>query len=159
MIYSKKIDFILVLFFLSIVFSSCDPKRIYDKFKDIKDGIWDRTEPIKFEVAINDTLSYNNVFVDIRNSGNYKFSNLYLFLSTIYPNQKISRDTVDCLLADNKGKWLGKGLGDLNDCRYLLKKGLRFHQKGIYTFEFEQAMRVEKLEGIKSMGIRIEKMN
>jgi gliding motility-associated lipoprotein GldH len=158
MIYSKKIKFIFLLFILGVAFTSCDPNRIYDKFKDIKDGVWNRTETVKFEVQIDDTLSYNNVFVNVRNSGNYKFSNLYLFLSTIYPNNKISRDTVDCLLADDKGKWLGKGLGDLKDCRYLFKRGVRFHQKGMYTFEFEQAMRVEKLDGIKSVGIRIEKM-
>ncbi|MGD0712211.1 MAG: gliding motility lipoprotein GldH [Bacteroidales bacterium] len=156
--FPKKTKFILLLLVTCIAFYSCDPKRIYDKFKDIKNGTWDRTETIKFEVTIDDTLSYNNIFINIRNSGSYKFSNLYLFLNTVYPNRKISLDTVDCLLADNKGKWLGKGLGDLKDCKYLLKKGVRFHKKGIYTFEFEQAMRVEKLEGIKSIGIRIEKM-
>jgi len=151
---------ILNLFFLftALLLVSCDRDRVYDKFKDIKNNIWTRTEIMKFDVQIDDTVSYHRVFVNVRNSGDYKFSNLYLFMSTIYPNGKISRDTMDCLLADDKGKWLGKGLGDLKTCRYLLKKGVRFRQKGIYTFGFEQAMRVEKLEGIKSIGIRIEKM-
>jgi gliding motility-associated lipoprotein GldH len=158
MIFHKKIKFTFLLFVIGITFYSCDSNRVYDEFKDIKDGIWKQTETINFEVQISDTLSYNNVLVNVRNSGSYKFSNLYLFLNTVYPNNKISRDTIDCLLADNKGKWLGKGLGDLKDCQYLLKKSMRFHQKGIYSFEFEQAMRVDKLEGIKSIGIRIEKM-
>jgi gliding motility-associated lipoprotein GldH len=158
MILHRKIRFILLVFVTAIAFYSCDSNRVYDKFKDIKDGIWNQTETVRFEVQIDDTLSYHNIFINVRNSGDYKFSNLYLFLNAVYPDRKVSRDTVDCLLADSKGKWLGKGLGDLKDCRYLFKRGFRFHQKGIYTFEFEQAMRVEKLDGIKSVGIRIEKM-
>jgi gliding motility-associated lipoprotein GldH len=158
MTHSQKIIFVLLLFGISIAYSSCDRDRVYDKFKDINNGVWNSGESVKFDVTIEDTVSYTNVFINVRNEGNYKFSNLYLFLNIVYPDRKISRDTIDCLLADNKGKWLGKGLGDLKDCRYLIKQGLRFHQKGIYTFEFEQAMRVDKLEGIKSVGIRIEKM-
>ncbi len=152
----SKYFFVFILIALSLV--SCDRLRVYDKFKDIPEGNWDRNEKVKFDVQIDDTTSYNKVFINVRNSGDFKFSNLFIFLNTIYPNGKISRDTIDCILADDRGKWLGKGLGDLKDCRFFLKKGVRFHQKGIYTFEFEQAMRTERLEGIKSVGIRIEKM-
>ncbi len=153
-----KITYFFTLSFFTLMIVSCDPNRVYDEFKDIKNGTWYRKENVKFDVQINDTVSYHKVFINTRNSGDYKFSNLYLFINTIYPDRKISRDTVDCLLADDEGKWLGKGLGDLKDCRYLLKKGVRFHQQGIYTFEIEQAMRIDKLEGIESIGIRIEKM-
>ena len=154
----KKLKYFLSFFAIALVLASCDPERVYDKFKDIKDGIWNRTETVKFDVQIDDTVSYHNVFINVRNNGNYRFSNIYFFINTIYPNRKISLDTIDCCLADDKGKWLGKGLGDLKNCRFLLKKGVRFHQKWIYTFEFEQAMRVDKLEGIESIGIRIEKL-
>jgi len=147
----------LAFFIFVFTMTSCDHERVYDRFKDIKNGVWNHNEPVQFDVQIDDTISYNNVFINVRNYGNYKFSNIYFFMNTIYPNRKIARDTIDCRLADDKGKWLGKGLGDLKDCRFLLKKGVRFHQKGIYSFVFEQAMRVDKLEGIKSIGIRIEK--
>lgn len=113
---------------------------------------------MKFDVLIDDTLSFNDVYINIRNSGDYKYSNIYLFMSTIYPNQKISVDTIECILANKEGKWLGKGLGDIKDNQMLLKKNVRFHQSGIYTFEFKQAMRIDDLEGIKSIGIRIEKI-
>ena len=155
----NKMKYFLIFSVIAYTLVSCDPDRVYDKFKDIEDGIWNRTETMKFDVQIDDTLSYHRVFVNIRNSGDYSYSNIFIFINTIYPDKKVSRDTIDCLLADDKGKWLGKGLGDLKDCQFLIKKGVRFHQKGIYTFELEQAMRVEKLKGIKSVGIRIEKIN
>jgi gliding motility-associated lipoprotein GldH len=137
---------------------SCDPARVYDKFKDINDSKWYAGEHVKFDVQVEDTVSYNNVYLNIRNTGDYKYSNLYMFISTIYPDQKISIDTVECILADEEGQWLGKGTGSIKDNQLLLKKAFRFHQTGIYTFEFEQAMRVDTLEGIKSVGLRIEKI-
>ena len=158
MMFRTLTKYLVVFSCLAMTFVSCDPDRVYDKFKDIDGGIWNRTETIKFDVQIDDTVSYNTVFVNTRNSGDYAFSNLYIFMNTIYPDKKVSRDTIDCVLANDEGKWLGKGLGDKKDCQFLLKKGVRFHKKGIYTFEMEQAMRVDKLKGIESIGIRIEKM-
>lgn len=146
-----------LIFFAACLFLSCDPSRVYDKYKDIKDASWNKNDHVKFDVQIDDTVSYNNVYINIRNSGDYRFSNLYLFMSTVYPDLKVSVDTIECILANKEGKWLGKGLGDIKDSQMLLKKNVRFHKTGIYSFEFEQAMRVDVLDGIKSIGIRIEK--
>jgi len=158
MIPIKKILVYPVISLLLISFYSCDPNRIFDEYKDIKNSVWKQTDNIKFNVIIEDTLTPHNFFINVRNTCNYRFSNLYIFLNTEYPNGKISRDTINCLLADDDGKWLGKGLGDIKDNQYLLKKGVRFHQKGTYSFGLEQAMRIDTLQGIKSMGIRIEKI-
>ena len=147
----------LLIGFISVLIVSCDSNRVYDKYKDIKDGIWNNTEVIKFEVQIDDTISFHNFFINVRNTSNYRFCNLFIFMNTIRPDRTVSRDTIDCILANDKGKWLGKGLGDIKDCKFLLKKGLRFPNKGIYTFELEQAMRIDTIEGIKSIGVRIEK--
>jgi len=124
-----KMKYILAFIVIATTVTACDSDRVYDKFKDIKDGIWNKVETIKFDVSIDDTIPYHKVFINVRNKSIYKFSNLYIFLNTTYPDGKTSRDTIDCLLADDKGKWLGKGLGDLKDCRYLLKNRVKFHQK------------------------------
>lgn len=152
----NPLNIILLPLFLCMLMTGCDSRSIYDKFKDTPEGIWDRTQLFKFDVEIEDTAAIYNVFINLRHTGDYKYSNVYMFLNTVFPDKKVSRDTVDCVLADDKGKWMGKGLGDIKDNQFLLKRNVRLRQKGIYTFEFEQAMRVEKLEGIKSVGIRIE---
>ena len=114
---------------------------------------------IRFEVPVNDTFFRYNFFVNIRNSTDYGFANLFIFLNTIYPDHKMSRDTLECMLADREGKWYGRGMGDIKTCRIMIKKGLRFPQKGLYAFEFEQGMRVENLKGIHDIGLRIEKIH
>jgi gliding motility-associated lipoprotein GldH len=142
---------------LLAILSSCDSKRIYEDNAEIPNNTWDSDQKIKFEVTITDTVSGNNVFINLRHAGFYPYSNLFLFINTTFPNGKVTRDTAECILADDKGKWFGKGLGDLWDARILFKRNVRFSQSGTYIFEYQQAMRVEKLPGIMDIGLRIEK--
>ncbi len=145
------------LFLVSCFFTSCDSKRIYDKNVEITGNTWNAADKLKFEVEITDTVSGNNVLINVRHGGLYPYSNLFLFINTTFPNGKTTRDTLECPLADERGKWYGDGLGDLWDAQILFKRNVRFSQSGTYTFEFEQAMRVEQLPGIMDVGLRIEK--
>jgi gliding motility-associated lipoprotein GldH len=150
--------FLLIYCAFLLLFSSCDPKRVYDKSKKIANAEWKIGEQLKFDVQIDDTLSYHNFYINVRNSGDYSYSNLYFFINTVFPDHKISRDTVQCILADENGTWLGKGLGDLKDNQILFKKGVRFPKAGLYSFELEQGMYDTTLVGISDIGIRIEKL-
>ena len=60
-------------------------------------------------------------------------------------------------LADDKGQWLGDGMGDIWDNRALFRERMRFPQSGLYTFEIEQAMRQNPLPQIMDVGLRIER--
>ena len=61
------------------------------------------------------------------------------------------------MLADERGQWLGDGMGDIWDNRILFKKDFKFPQTGKYRFELEQAMRINPLPGIMDVGMRIER--
>ncbi|MCG3167468.1 MAG: Gliding motility lipoprotein GldH [Bacteroidia bacterium] len=142
---------------LLVFLSACDSKRIYEQNIELQNNTWNAAQKVKFEVTISDTVSGNNVLINVRHAGYYPYSNLFLFINTTFPDGKTTRDTVECPLADEKGKWLGKGLGDLWDTQILFKRNVRFSQSGNYKFEFEQAMRIEELPGIMDVGLRIEK--
>lgn len=109
-----------------------------------------------FSVEIEDTLSPCSFFMNIRHNSAYPYSNIYVFLKTQFPDSTLASDTAEFILQGAGGKWLGSGLGDLYDNQIRFKKGLRFPQRGRYTFTIEQAMREETLPGIKSIGLRIE---
>jgi gliding motility-associated lipoprotein GldH len=136
---------------------SCDPRRVFDDTKTLPDNVWDRANKIAFNVTITDTVSAHNMFINVRNAEGYPYSNLQLFIHSKFPNGQLHTDTLECQLADANGKWLGDGLGDLYDNQILFKRNVRFRQSGTYTFELEQAMRLEKLPLIMDVGIRIEK--
>ena len=66
-------------------------------------------------------------------------------------------------MANPEGEWLGKG-ASLKERKLWYKEGVTFPNKGIYTFEIEQADRslgkvdgVENLKGISEVGFQIEK--
>ncbi|MBI5540431.1 MAG: gliding motility lipoprotein GldH [Bacteroidia bacterium] len=142
---------------LSVVIS-CDSKRYFEENKEIPGTVWNRNNIISFTVPVTDTHSINNVYVNIRHNGLYEKSNMYLFINIIAPNGNKLRDTVNCLLADDKGKWLGSGLGDIYSNQLLYKKDITFPTSGNYTFEIEQAMRMDNLKNVEDIGIRIEKV-
>lgn len=139
--------------------SSCDPDRVFEKNKELPDYIWNANEKVSFDVNISDTLSLHNFYVNVRNADNYPFSNLYLFITTRFPDGKIARDTLECTLANDRGQWLGDGMGDIWDNQIPYKKNVRFPLRGTYTISLEQAMRVNQLPQIMDVGIRIEKQS
>ncbi len=152
----KKSFFILAALFL-LMLSSCNTGVIIDRSKKIENATWKSDDIQKFSVSITDTTQLYNFFINIRNSADYKYSNIFLFLKTFYPNKMYSVDTIECYLADPTGKWLGKQRGNVIDNRILFRQGIRFRLMGDYSFEFEQAMREPELKGIEDFGIRIDK--
>lgn len=140
-----------------LLLTSCDRNVLFEENVRIPDNRWDAANVIKLEAEIPDTAQRYNVYVNIRNAGGYPFSNIFLFLNTTLPDGKRSRDTLEVMLADDKGQWLGDGMGDIWDNRVLFRQQMHFPQSGRYTFELEQAMRQNPLPQIMDVGLRIER--
>lgn len=149
--------YIYLLIVTIISCTSCDPKRVFEDNIRIPDGVWEQDNIISFDLMVEDTISAYNLYINVRNATLYPMSNLYLFITTTAPSGHSILDTVEVVLADEKGKWLGSGLGDIWDLQQAYKQNIRFAQRGEYTFEYEQAMRVERLPFILDVGLRVEK--
>ena len=144
--------------FLPVIFmffASCDSGTIYDNNKSLPDDVWKSGKIIRFDVDLEDTVSVCKFYLNVRHNTSYRYANLFLFINTTFPDGEEARDTVEIILADPSGKWLGKGISNIRDNQVLLRRGLRFPRKGTYVFEFEQAMREPELEGILDIGMRI----
>ncbi|NNM95154.1 MAG: gliding motility lipoprotein GldH [Bacteroidia bacterium] len=148
---------VLLICIVSLILSSCRRGMLYQKYTELPAGGWDYKAPVRFSANINDTTNFYNIFVNIRNSDSYEYSNLYLFIDITTPMHTHTRDTLECILAAPSGRWLGKGLGDIWDNKILYKQGVRFPKRGEYNFTFTQAMRDDKLQMIMDMGLTIEK--
>jgi gliding motility-associated lipoprotein GldH len=141
-----------------LLFISCDSQRVYEKNVELPDHVWDKSNVIKLDVVIEDTISSHNLYINVRNESSYQYNNLFLFVTTHAPYGGVIKDTVELTLADAKGRWLGNGLGDIWDNQIPYKTNVRFPFKGTYTIELEQAMRQAKLPFIMDAGIRVEKV-
>lgn len=148
---------LLMLLLLMVAFISCDSNRVFEEHIALKQGKWNAKNQLKFDVTISDLTARYNVYLNVRNGPEYPYSNLFLFMNTVMPGGQISRDTVELTLADYDGRWLGSGMGSVKFSHFLFQKDVRFKQTGTYRFVFEQAMRVNELNGISDIGLRIEK--
>lgn len=146
------------VFILLITLFSCDSNKVYEEYIEVENAVWLKENVASFKFEAKDTTLPHNLYVNIRNTGDYPYSNLYLFVTMQGPNGNLLKDTVNCILADNSGKWLGTGIGDLWDLQIPYIGGFKFAQKGEYVLSLEQAMRVENgLKGITDVGLRVEK--
>lgn len=149
-------NWLLVVFMF--LFISCDPNQVYEENREISEYEWHKDSVVTFNVNIQDTINPHNIYVNVRNTSQYKMQNLFLFITTTSPNSSTLVDTFECYLADARGKWTGNGWGDIYDNQFLYKQNIRFPISGNYQFEYVQAMRTEKLKYISDIGLRIEKV-
>jgi gliding motility-associated lipoprotein GldH len=153
----KKRSSGIVLFCLLLATVSCKFSSVYEKANDIKDGDWSKTQTIVFDVPITDTVSGHDIYFTLRNTNDYPYVNLFLFVNTISPKGAMKKDTVEFTLADDKGKWLGKGVGDVFSTESGFKRNIRFPYSGTYRIEIIQAMRDDVLKGVLDIGVKVEK--
>lgn len=152
-----KLVRILGVLALTVLMLSCDTNRVYEQYESIPDYEWEQKNVVRFEVEITDTISTHNLFLNVRNSGTYEYSNLWMFVKSISLDGTIEEQKVEVKLADNTGEWYGSGFGDIFDLQVPLKSNVVFSNSGTYIFEITQGMYDVTLKGIANVGIRIEK--
>ena len=156
----NKVLFLVLVFSLVIV--SCDSKRIYDDYKSVPDE-WNKDSIMSFKIQPPDSINPYNLFVNLRNTNSYKYSNIFLIVEMVFPHGKTIKDTLEYRMADPSGKLLGTGLMDVKENKLWYKEDVVFNESGEYTVNIQHAMRengkvngVVSLEGITDIGFRIE---
>jgi gliding motility-associated lipoprotein GldH len=151
--YIKTILFI----FAVLLLSSCKNNVVFSKYVNFENNEWFAKNKVTFDVEMSDVNSLHDISVMVRHADAYPYSNLYLFLTTKYPDGKVTLDTLECILANQKGEWMGNGAGDIFDITIPLKQSTRFPLAGKYSFTFEQAMRTDPLPLIMDFGFEIKR--
>ena len=147
--------FIPALLFL---LSSCNRNVVYTDSSVMPGNKWELMNVPSFKVPITDTVRANSVFFTIRTGSSYPFRNIYLFVTTTSPDGRSITDTLQYFLADEKGKWYGKGFGDIHELNLPYKRNVFFPLKGTYQFKIQHGMRVEDLIGVYDFGVKVEKV-
>ena len=143
---------------IGLLFASCSNNVVFTRYQTFNEEGWRAKEKAVFDLEIKDTLTLNNISLMVRHGDSYPYSNLYLFVTSTYPDGKVKKDTMEVVLANAKGEWQGSGAGDIFDLKIPIKKNVRFPLSGKYQFAFEQGMRVDTLPMILDFGFEIEKV-
>lgn len=137
--------------------TACEDAPFYHENHRLEPAAWSANEPHVFEFQVNDTTQAFDFFVHLRHGQGYPYSNLYLFVELDFPNGKKSVDTLECILADQFGRWSGKSTGQLVDHRIQINQRKMFPISGRYAVRIAQAMRVDPLPEIYDVGFSLEK--
>ena len=150
-----------LLFTIVIVtFISCSNENtIFNEYVDIPNSKFSFLDTMNFKVQINDTVNNHDVFIQLRTSTDYKWSNMFIFSDIVFPNGKIRSDTFQISITDKKGHWKGNKSGAVVNFNHYLYKNIIFPIKGQYRFKFNQAMRDTILNEVISLGLKINKSN
>jgi gliding motility-associated lipoprotein GldH len=151
----------LIAAIVALTLTACSEAIVHSSTLPVPGGSWSREWKPEFSFDVTDTINEHDTYIDIRHTGHYPYSDLYLFVLLKRPDGHALLDTVEITLADATGRWLGKGLGfirsDRHEAHVLYKYGKRFPRPGRYSITLEQAMRVEDLEGVIDVGVSVEK--
>jgi gliding motility-associated lipoprotein GldH len=161
----KKRTLKTVLVLSCFLILGCDSNAVYDIYKSVPNQ-WHKDTIVNFKLSAPDTTSNYNLFVNVRNTNDYKFNNLFLIVELNYPNGKTLKDTLEYKMAKPNGELLGTGFSDIKENK-LWYKGFdvpfKFTEEGDYNVSIQHAMRengrvngVENLEGITDVGFRVE---
>jgi gliding motility-associated lipoprotein GldH len=149
--------YLLIIFPLLVLAFGCNEKIVYENNHKTDEKGWHLDQVLAFEFEVKDTTELYDIFLNVRNTTDYGYSNLYVFFQTNFPDGRTFRDTVEMTIADRQGKWTGKGFGKLKANSFHFRKDVWFPEVGMYEFTIQHAMREETLKGISDMGLRIEK--
>lgn len=149
---TKLLSFVAAFFLLI----SC-VKTGEDVYINRINSSWNKKAVQHFEFEIKDAQQLKNIIFVVRNNNDYPYSNLRVISSLAKVGEKnVKPDTLNFVLAQPNGEWLGSGFGDTKEILFLYKPKFRFPANGKYRVDVTQAMRKDVLPGIEDFGIKIE---
>lgn len=153
-----KLLYLLPVFCISLSLGSCsDPNAVIDKSTEIDNHNWSYVNLVKYDVTIDDPSVGYNLYFNLRVTGDYKYSNIFILLHQTGPDNKPAVTRMEFKLANTDGEWLGEGSGNLYNYQMIFRQAYHFPAKGMYHFAIEQNMRDNPLHEVSDVGLRVEK--
>ena len=154
---ARKLLFAALPLLVMLFLNGCtDPNAIIDQNTPIENHNWSYANRIKNSVKIDDASIPYNLYLNLRVTGEYKYSNIFVLIRKNGP--KLTGVTrYEVKLANPDGEWLGQGSGNLYSYQVSFLTDFKFPEKGTYTFEIEQNMRDNPLHEVNDVGMRVEK--
>ncbi|WP_410504115.1 gliding motility lipoprotein GldH [Kaistella flava (ex Peng et al. 2021)] len=147
---------IMGAFFVLFFLASCNNDSEEVLMNNLN-GKWNKKTEQKFDFKVTDAQNPKNIIFVVRNNNDYPYSNIRLIVNFLDgQTKKKSTDTLNYILAEPNGAWIGKGFGDTKEILFQYKLDYKFPANGDYSIGIIQAMRNDNLPGIEDIGVKIE---
>lgn len=147
-----------IIVYLFLLLSSCQTGPFFEKNSIIPNQEWKEVFQPQFQVEILDTTARYDVFLNIRHSPYYGYSNLFLSIAeTAVDSVEYINPLIEVQMADGEGKWMGKSAGHLYELTEIVEENRQFPDTGLYIFQIRHQMQEASLVGINDIGLKVIK--
>ena len=129
----------LILFLVVLV--SCSSTPTYEKSYGFNGNEWPQNVKPSFTVEIKDTTKEYNFVLTLRTTTEYKYSNLWIYMSTSNPD----------------GTWAGKKTGTIVENSIYFRKR-KLPKPGKYVFQLEQGITNSLVDEVLDVGLLVEEV-
>lgn len=149
--------FLLVLFLFCL--SACDKKKVFEGVHDFDSGVWNMDSIPSFVFKIEDRNTPKRILLNIRNSIEFRYQNLYLtYYLTDSTNKELKSELVNVQLFDAiTGQPFGKG-NSIFQHEVEVLPAYSFPYSGKFKIKIAQYMREADLKYVPSIGLRVEEL-
>lgn len=141
--------------------TSCRQLDVYEKNVSIPAYQWKQNFVPGFDFEIKDTSSQYAIFIVLRHTDAYRYSNIWLNITGMLQNKDtlVRLPHVELQLGKEDKGWEGTGMDDIWEVRKPISKGpVQFKKAGLYHFTVAQVMREDPLLNVMSVGVRVERV-
>lgn len=143
-----------LLLITSLLLVGCQGDIVYTAFKTLPNTGWESDSSLCYQPVIADSILNCQMLITIRHTDAYPYQNLWLFVDIQKDSIPVTRDTIECYMANERGEWLGGGLS-IHELPLLYNDNYQFARIGEYQISITQGMREDTLIGIKEVGVKI----
>lgn len=130
--------------------SACTGLKETGEYHPIDADGWSYGDTVHFNIESPDSVMRGDIAVVVRHTAAYPYSNLWLEIN--YPqNDNIVSDSVNIVLADDFGNWLGRGAGLSFQRVDTILRDVTISTPADITLR--HIMRVDRLSDIEQLGV------
>ena len=144
---------ILILCFTLLTISCKQNQSLLYNFEK---NSWNSKDSILFSFDVFDSAEPKNMSFFLRNNLDYPYRNIFFFVEIQNDSGTIVSDTVQYLISNKYGQWLGRGFGKTRDNYFIFKKNYLFEDAGNHLLIIRHGMRQNKLKGLVKFGFEID---
>lgn len=153
-----RISNIIFCLGIALLFIGCGQKPVYSEKVDIG-GSWTYANDLAFEFNIDEIEKTYDLVLELSYGINFNYQNIYVKITTEYPDNKKDEDILSLNLTDGMGMFLGDCNSSKCTIALLLQEKFKFNQVGKYTITIYQNGREEVLEDIYAAELKLYKLN
>ena len=144
---------VVLLAVISLLLLSCQRGVVFTEFKALPGCGWEADSMVKFIPVLEDSIAVYNMQLTVRHTDRYAYQNLWLFVDVKHDSVLLRRDTIEAMMANDRGEWLGSGVSKYT-LPLLYVENVQL-QNGEYEVVVQQGMREEVLQGITDLGLKV----